>query len=83
LWCFHGTVVSFGDVMRVLSRPVVAGLAATVASVATVYLAGPLASPLARLLIGGSSFGIVYLTGLLVVLGQKTLYVDLLRAARA
>jgi O-antigen/teichoic acid export membrane protein len=83
VWCFRGTMVSFQDVLHVVGRPLAAGAAAAIASVATLYLVGPIASPLFRLLVGGSIFGVTYLMSLLIVMGQKSLYVDVLRAARA
>jgi O-antigen/teichoic acid export membrane protein len=78
-WCVHGTVISLGDIIRAISRPLVSALvAATLAMGVLVY--GPdTLSALGRLLVGLPILLVVYLGMLLRVMGQWTLYRDLVR----
>ncbi len=78
-WCVHDTVVSFRDVMSTLSRPLVAGLVAGALTFALQLLYGHFSSSLVRLLLGGGLFLGLYLLILLGVMGQKTLYLEILR----
>jgi PST family polysaccharide transporter len=78
-WCVHDTVISFRDVMSALSRPLVAGLVAGLPTLALQVLYGHFAAPLARLLLGGGLFLGLYILILLGVMGQKTLYLEILR----
>jgi O-antigen/teichoic acid export membrane protein len=78
-WCIHGTVVSLRDVMVTLSRPLFSGLAAGVLPFALQFFYSRLLPPLPRLVLGVSLFLGIYLMMLLVVMGQKTLYLELLR----
>ncbi|HZR63545.1 MAG TPA: lipopolysaccharide biosynthesis protein [Terriglobales bacterium] len=78
-WCVRDTVVSFRDIVVVLSRPLFSGLIAAIGPFVLLILYGHFASPLARLLVGASLFVGVYLAMLLVVMKQKDLYVDVLR----
>ena len=82
-WCVHGTGISFRDIGTVLSRPLFSGLVAAALPFALLFFYGRLLSPLPRLAIGGSLFAGVYLTMLLVVMRQKTFYLDLLRGFRS
>jgi PST family polysaccharide transporter len=79
LWCIRGTVISFSDILRVLSRPLLSGLAAAALPFALQIMYGQALSPLHRLLIGSILFLSTYLAVLLYVMGQKAFYVDLIR----
>jgi len=81
-WCVRGTVLSFWDVMRALSRPLLSGIVAG-ALVCPLQLSyGQMLSPLSRLALGCIVFLGAYLGMLMYVMGQKTFYLDLLRGLR-
>jgi PST family polysaccharide transporter len=82
LWCFHGTVISFRDVLLVASRPFTSGIVGASCALGVLLLVGPSVSTLATLLLGGTVLIAVYVWMLLFVMGQKTLYLDLLRSMR-
>jgi len=46
-------------------------------------LAAPALSPVLRLMLDVGSFGAAYVATLLLIAGEKALYLDLFRAARA
>jgi PST family polysaccharide transporter len=79
LWCIHGTIISFTDIVRVLSRPLLSGVVAAAFPFALQVMYGHALSPLHRLLIGSILFLSAYLGMLLYVMGQKSFYVDLVR----
>ena len=81
-WCVHGTAISFRDVVRTLSRPLVSGLVAGALAFALQFLYGQLLSPLPRLALGGTVFIGAYLGMLLYVMGQKAFYLNLLRGLK-
>ena len=83
LWCFHGTVVSFRDVVVTISRPIVSGIAGGLLAFGVLFVLGPSLSPFARLVLGGTLFVAVYVPVLLFVMRQKTLYLDLLDGWRS
>jgi O-antigen/teichoic acid export membrane protein len=78
-WCIHGTVVSLKDIVLVVSRPFVSGIAAAAISIAMKLFFMQSLSPLPRLLLGGCALAGAYLWMLLYVMKQKEVYVDLLR----
>jgi len=80
LWSTRGTVVSFGDLVRVVSRPLVAVAAAASTAFALLFIVGSSWQPAARLLVGGAVYGSVYLWVVLFVLGQKAFYLDAARS---
>jgi len=78
-WGVHGTVVSLKDIGRTLSRPLLSGFVAAVIAIGVTFLWAQGLSPLLRLLLGASTLLSVYIGMLLYVMGQKSLYFDLLR----
>jgi PST family polysaccharide transporter len=82
LWAFHGTVVSFRDAALVVSRPLVSGMVGASLAFGVLFVAGPALSPVARLLLGGSVLVGGYALVLLFALGQKALYLDVIRGLR-
>jgi PST family polysaccharide transporter len=81
-WCVRGTPISFGELLRALSRPLVSAILAGLLSFAVrLFLLQPL-SPLPRLIVAGALFGAVYMGILLYVMGQKTLYLGVVRELR-
>jgi hypothetical protein len=82
VWCIHGTVISFMDVVRAVSKPVLSAATAAALVIAFQFLCGRLLAPLPQLLSGGTILFGVYLWMLLFVMGQKTFYMDLIRGLR-
>ncbi len=76
LWSVHGTVISFWDVVRTLSRPSASTLIAGVAAYGLSFFCGH--SPLLRLIIETAFLFTIYLILLFYVMGQKSIYLDLL-----
>ncbi len=81
LWCLHGTPVSFGDLARTIVRPAASSMIAAGAALAVQLLLHSMA-PLPRLVIGGLVLAGVYLLVLLLVMGQKAVYLDLISTLR-
>jgi O-antigen/teichoic acid export membrane protein len=79
LWCVHGTVLSFGDIVSTVSRPLVSSILASGLAFAAILLFGARMSPLARLITGNAIFFVSYFSVLLFAAGQKTFYMDLFR----
>jgi O-antigen/teichoic acid export membrane protein len=78
LWCIHGTVVSFRDIMLAVSRPLLSGVAAGALALGVYVLYGHSLSPLPRLVLSVTALAIAYLAMLLYVMGQKPFYMDIL-----
>ena len=81
-WCVYGTPVSFRDILKAMGRPMMSGLVASVLPVILQLLYGQALFPLARLLIGSILFAGVYAAMLLYVMGQKDVYLSLIRGLR-
>jgi PST family polysaccharide transporter len=81
-WCVHGTMISLRDLLPAVGRPLISAMVA----VAVTYIAqsfyGPSMASLPRLILGGAILGLVYLWMILWVMGQKELYLDLLRGLK-
>jgi PST family polysaccharide transporter len=82
-WCVQGTAISFWDVIKALSRPLISGAVASILPLGLQLFYGQRLTPLPRLVVGSSLFIAVYLGMLLYVMGQKGFYMDLLRTMRA
>jgi O-antigen/teichoic acid export membrane protein len=78
-WGLHGTVVSLRDVAVVASRPLASGAVAAALAFGAQTLLAQTWHPLPRLLLGGSILLSVYVGMLFYVMGQKTVYMNLLR----
>jgi O-antigen/teichoic acid export membrane protein len=79
-WSTRGTLISFSEILMVISRPLLAGLVGTGAALAASAGLTPfLAGPVPRLFVASSVLFGVYGIVLLFVLGQKTLYAAVLR----
>ncbi len=77
-WGVHGTPISFGDVMKVMIKPVVSGAVAVAVAVGFQYFSGSWA-PFPRLFAGVALLLVAYSAMLLYAMGQKGFYIDLLR----
>lgn len=82
-WCLHGTVIRLRDIFVAVGPPLASGILAGGVSVGIglAYLGSLAALP--RLIIESLALLLVYSVTLLFVTGQKSLYLDILRASRA
>jgi PST family polysaccharide transporter len=81
-WAVRGTVISVYDVLRAVGRPLISGVVAAILTLALQFSYGQFLSPLPRLLLGVALVLAGYLGILLYIMGQKSFYLDLLRAFR-
>jgi len=77
-WGVYGTPISFGDIMKVMTKPLSSGVVAVALAAGFLFLC-PHWSPFPRLLVGVSVLLGAYTGMLLYVMGQKAFYVDLLQ----
>ena len=82
LWCVHGTMISFRDIMLTVRRPLLSGAAAAVCAAGIQFFFGQSLIPILRLALGGTVLLSVYLGMLLYVMGQKTFYLEVLQGLR-
>jgi O-antigen/teichoic acid export membrane protein len=81
-WCVHGTGVSLRDILVTVSKPLASGLLGAVVALGVHQLCLPLMSALPRVVIAGVVLLIVYVLMLFYVMGQKALYIDVLKGFR-
>jgi len=79
VWAAHGTVISTRDILVAIARPLLAGTVAAGSAFGLQLLYGPLLPPLLRLVLGVAIVSSVYLWVLMYVLGQKPLYLSIIR----
>lgn len=82
LWCIHGTVFSFMDILRVISRPLASVIPSAGLAFGVSLLIGHSLPPLPRLVVECAILFTTYAALLLFVGGEKSFYLDLLRAMR-
>jgi hypothetical protein len=78
LWSVHGTVISLPDVLLAVSRPLASGILAGAVAFGVGLICGPFVSPLPRLVLETSVLFVSFFGALLIVAGQKSLYLDLI-----
>jgi O-antigen/teichoic acid export membrane protein len=83
LWCVHGTVISFRDILLAVSRPAASGVLAGGVAFGVRLMYGQFFSPLPRLVLESSVLLVIFFGVLLFAAGQKSLYLDLLRGLRS
>jgi PST family polysaccharide transporter len=83
LWCLHETPITPGDLLSAIGRPLLAGTAAALAALLVRHLAADVPSAFLRLALTGTTMAGVYVTMLFFVMGQKDLYVELLRGLKS
>jgi O-antigen/teichoic acid export membrane protein len=83
VWCLHGTGISARELLLVVSRSFLSSVVAAGAALAVQLYFADLQAPLLRLLLGGGVMVGVYLWMLLFVMGQKTLYSELIRGLKS
>ncbi len=81
-WGVHGTAVSLRDIVRVASRPLVSGIVAAALAFGVQFFFGQSMSHLPRLMLGATILIGTYVGMLFYVMGQKALYVDLIRGMK-
>lgn len=79
VWAVHGTVISVGDVLRTLSRPVAASVVAGILAFGVRLACGQSLSALPRLTLECAVLLFSFAAMVFFVTGQKALYLDLLR----
>ncbi len=82
VWCVHGTMVSVGDVLVTVARPLAAIAPAAILAFFVKGHLGVALLPLPRLCLENAVLFIAYFSVLLFVAGQKDLYLELLRGFR-
>jgi PST family polysaccharide transporter len=80
--CVHGTMISVRDILVAVSRPLASGLLAGGVAFGVGIICGQFLSPLPRLVLESGLLLTVFFGVLLFVLGQKSLYLDLLAGLR-
>jgi O-antigen/teichoic acid export membrane protein len=83
VWAVRGTAISFRDCVLVVSRPLVSCAVAAVIAIGLQFFYGPSLHVLPRLVLSVTVLFAVYLAMLLYVMGQKPLYVNLIRGFRS
>jgi len=79
-WCVHGTPISLMDILRAVSRPLVAGAVSAALAWATVAVFLHSDSHVFRLVLGIAALLVAYIVGLFYVMGQKSFYIDVVRS---
>jgi PST family polysaccharide transporter len=82
LWCIQGTMISPKDLLQTVGRPMLSAMVAAAFTAAIQFLYGQSLSPFARLILGAAILMVSYSWMLLIVMGQKSLYLDLLRGLK-
>lgn len=83
VWALHGTGIRFREIVMALARPLAASLLAAAISWQAHALYAPALSPVLRLILDVGVFGAIYVSTLLLIAGEKALYLDLFRVAKA
>jgi len=78
-WCIHDTMISFRDIVHAVSRPFLSGVVAATLAFMVQFYVGQSWSPVLRLVLEGAVMLAAYLWMLLIVMGQRAMYIDLLR----
>lgn len=78
LWCIKDTAISLADLLRAIWPPIGSAIVATITAVAVEALIGQADSALLRLALNGGVMAAIYLAMLLLVMGQKTFYLNVI-----
>jgi PST family polysaccharide transporter len=81
-WCVHGTAITLRDILLAVSRPLTSGVLAGGCAFGIQLVFGQFFSPLLKLILESTVLFISYFVILLFVMGQKSLYLELLRGMR-
>lgn len=83
MWALHGTGISMRDFWNTVKQPLISGLVAGLCGLALEYALGSTLRPIPTLLTGAVVVFGVYAFMLLIVMGQKARYVDLVKQVLA
>lgn len=81
-WSVYGTVVSFRDVLMAVSRPLAASVLAAALAFAIRMAYGHFLPPIPRLVLESTVFLAAFFALLVFAMGQKSLYMDLVRGLK-
>lgn len=81
-WCLHGTAISLSDLFLAVRGPFLSGVVAALVAFGVQLEFGEWGPPYVRLMIEGSIMLGVYYSMLLLIMGQRAFYLDLLTALR-
>jgi PST family polysaccharide transporter len=81
-WCVKDTGVSLRDILVTVGRPLFSGLVAAALAFGVHHVCAPLMPALPRVVIAGMVLLAAYVGMLFYVMGQKALYMDVLRGFR-
>ena len=82
VWSVHGTVVSFRDVLLCVSRPFTSSIVAAGLAFGVRLAYGQYLSPVSLLVLESTVLLATFVGVLLFVMGQKSLYLDLIRGLK-
>lgn len=83
LWCVHGTVISFRDIMVAVSRPLGSSIVAGAVALGVRSVYGYSLHPWPRLLLESVVLFATFFAMLLFATGQKAFYMDLVRGLKS
>lgn len=81
-WCVKDTGVSLRDILVTVSKPLVSGAVGVMLAFSVHHFCVPVMSALPRVVIAGVVLLAVYIGMLFYVMGQKALYIDVLKGFR-
>jgi O-antigen/teichoic acid export membrane protein len=82
LWCVHGTAISFRDILLAVNRPLASGILAGALAFGVRLICGQFVLPLPRLFVENGALLVTFFGVMLFVVGQKSLYLELLRGLK-
>lgn len=82
VWCLHGTKISLSDLLLAVSRPFLSGCVAALVALTIQLRLEQWGAPIVRLMLEGGTMLGVYYWMLLLVMGQRSFYLELLAALR-
>ena len=83
IWAVHGTGIRVRDIVAALARPLTASLVGAAVALGMHAFYSPTLIPALRLALDIGVFGTTYIAMLVLIAGEKALYLDLFRAVRA
>lgn len=81
-WCLHGTIIPLRDLLSAAGRPFISAIVAAAVTCFAQFIYGPALAPFPRLMLGGAIMGFIYAWILLWVMGQKELYLSVLKGLK-
>ncbi len=81
-WCIHGTMIPWKELLQTVGNPFLSTMVAAAFASAAQFFYDQSLSPFPRLILSTAILIVSYSWMLLVVMGQKSFYLDLLRGLR-